>query len=381
MIGSAMKKIFCFLSLFLFVLNGKAEVKPFMDQMLNEIFNLKPYIVSSEAFSNPNNAQKISASLKKMVSLSEKINHEEKIKKTGFQISGKVLNQQLKESELVFNSGSKDYSLWMLKSTLGVCMSCHTQLPAVSTKFLSQNQGRVLTNPFEEAEFLFIIRNFKESMNLYSSALSGYPKNVVSVDDLEKVLYRQLYYYVRVQRDFVELAKVLDEDQKNKSLPSHFISKLKDLKSAVLKMKDEKFPHFTAQQTAELRQYAEKSLKEELSGNFSFDIPKRELEYLKVSSILYEYLNENPETLLKPDILYWLSFCESKFSQQAFYSLPELYLKQCVLEFPKNPVAKQCLKEYQNLVTMAYSGSSGTHIPEDVSKEIKTMQELVEKLK
>jgi hypothetical protein len=146
-------------------------------------------------------------------------------------------------------------------------------------------------------------------------------------------------------------------------------------------MKDEKYPHFTAQQTGELRRYAEKSLSEELSGTFSFDIPKRELEYLKVSSILYEFLNENPESPLKPDILYWLSFCESKFSQQAFYSLPELYLKQCVLEFPKNPVAKQCLREYQNLVTMAYSGSSGTHIPEDVSKEIKTMQKLVEKLK
>ncbi|HEY8272014.1 MAG TPA: hypothetical protein VIG33_14075 [Pseudobdellovibrionaceae bacterium] len=376
-----MKKVFVFLPLFFLVLSGKAEVKPFMDQMLNEIFNLKPYIVSPEAFSDPKNAQKIDASLKKMVALSVKINHEDKIHKTGFQISGKVLNQQLKEAQIVFNSGSKDYSLWMFKSTLGVCMSCHTQLPAVSTQFMSQNQSKVLSNPFEEAEFLFIIRNFKESMKLYLSALNGYPKNVVSADDLEKVLYRQLYYYVRVQRDLTELAKVLDEDRKNKSLPPHFISKVKGFKTAVLKMQDEKYPHFTAAQTAQLRQYVEKSLKEELAGNFSFDLPKRELEYLKVSSVLYEYLNENPETSLKPDILYWLSFCESKFSQQAFYSLPELYLKQCVMEFSKNPVAKKCLKEYQDLVVMAYSGSSGTHIPEDISKEMKTMQELVEKIK
>ncbi|MGZ3744116.1 MAG: hypothetical protein ACXWRE_05190 [Pseudobdellovibrionaceae bacterium] len=376
-----MKRVFVFLSLFFLVVAGKAEVKPFMDQMLNEIFNLKPYIVSRDAFRDPKNAQKIDASLKKMADLSEKINHEEKIKKTGFQISGKVLNQQLRESELVFNSGNKDYSLWMLKSTLGVCMSCHTQVPAVSTQFMSQNQSKVLTNPFEEGEFLFIIRNFKEAMKMYSNALKGYPKNVVSMDDLEKVIYRQLYYYIRVQRDFAELAKVLDEDGKNKNLPPHLIAKIKNLKSAVLKKKDEKFPHFMAQQAEELRKYVETSLKEELAGNFSFDIPARELEYLKVSSVLYEYLNENPETPLKPDILYWLSFCESKFTHQAFYSLPELYLKQCVLEFPKNPVAKKCLKEYQDLVTMAYSGSSGTHIPEDVSKEIKTMQELVEKLK
>jgi hypothetical protein len=376
-----MKKVLGFLGLFFMVLSAKAEVKPFMDQMLNEIFNLKPYIGSADAFKDPKNAKKIDASLKKMVLLSEQINHEDKIKKTGFQISARVLSQQLKESEQVFNTGSKDYSLWMLKSTLGVCMSCHTQLPAVSTKFMTINQARVLMNPFEEAEFLFVIRNFKEAMKLYASALSGYPKNVVSVDDLPKIIYRQLYYSVRVERDFAGLAKILDEDLKNKKLPSHLILKIKDVRAAVLKMKDEKYPHFTAQQADELRKYSESSLKEELSGNFSFDIPKRELQYLKVSSVLYEYLNENPDTPLKPDILYWLSFCESKFSQQAFYSLPELYLKQCVLEFPKNPVAKKCLKEYQDLVTMAYSGSSGTHIPEDVSKEIKTMQELVEKLK
>lgn len=357
-----------------------AEVKPFMDRMLAEIFSLKPYLVSEESFKDPKNAQKIDESLTKMVEISKKINHEGKIKSTGFSVPSQVLEQQLLETEQVFAKGNKSYALWMLKSTLGVCMSCHTQLPAVSTKFSTLNKSHVLTNPFDEAEFLFVIRNFDEAMPLYAQAIKDYPKNVVTPENLEKALYRQLFYFVRVKRDFKSLVAALEQDQANANLPKHLSNKIKNFVTAAKKMQKESFPSFAVGQDDEVRKYAESALKEELSGKFSFDDPKKELNYLKVSGVLYEYLDRNPETRLKPEILYWLSFCESHYRHKAFYSLPELYLKQCVLEFPKSAVAKKCLTEYQDLVTMAFTGSSGTHIPEDVTKEIKTMQELIMKV-
>lgn len=372
-----MKYFFIILATIGFSIFTFAEVKPLMNQMFNEIFNLKPYIVSETAFNDPKNAEKIGNSLKHMIEISKNVNHEMKIKRSGFEISGKVLNQQLRETEMVFRAGNKDYALWMLKSTMSVCMNCHTQLPSVSTHFSTLNQGHILTNPFEEAEFLFIIRNFDEAMNLYAQAMQGYPKNVVPVNNLEKTLSRQLFYYVRVRRNMVDLAKVLETNLKNKDLPKGLRNKMEGLKTAALKLKADSYPTFTGAQENELRKYVEETLKEELSGNFSFDNPQRTIQYLKVSSILYEYLENNPGTHLKPDILYWLSFCEARFSHQLSYSMPELYLKQCVVEFPKNPVAKKCMKEYQELVTMAYTGTSGTHMPSEIEKELKVMQDLV----
>jgi len=375
-----MKNIFAMIVTVCLGAYALGEVKPFMSQMYNEIFNLKPFIVSEEAFKDPKNSEKISQSLKRMVETSKKINHEMKIQKTGFQISGKVLTQQLSETESIFLSGNKEYSLWMLKSTLGVCMNCHTQLPSASTHLKTLNSGHILSNPFQEAEFLFIIRNFDEAMKLYQEAMAGFPKNQVSPDNLQKIVYRQLFYYIRVHRDFNELVKVLTLDLKNKKMPKNVLAKLETLKTAAVSMKDEAYPSFTDAQEANLRKYVESNLKEELAGNFDFDNAKRELVYLKVSSVLFEYLEQYPGTRLKPDILYWLSFCESRYSRQFLYSMPELYLKQCVQEFPKNPVAKKCLKEYQDLVTMAYTGTRGTHIPEEVANEIKSMQELVKKI-
>ncbi len=375
-----MKKILTTLMVLALGVTAFAEVKPFMDRMLNEIFSLKPYLVSEESFKDPKNAKKIDESLLKMAEISKKINHEGKIKSTGFRVPSQVLEQQLLETEQIFAKGNKSYALWMLKSTLGVCMSCHTQLPAVSTQFSTLNKNHVLTNPFDEAEFLFVIRNFDEAMPLYAQAIKDYPKNVVTPENLEKALYRQLFYFVRVKRDFKSLVSALEQNQANANLPKHFAAKIKNFVSAAKSAQKEAFPSFSPNQDDEVRKFAEAALKEELAGKFSFDDPKKELNYLKVSGVLYEYLDRYPETRLKPDILYWLSFCESHYRHKAFYSLPELYLKQCVLEFPKSTVAKKCLTEYQDLVTMAFTGSRGTHIPEDVAKEIKTMQELIMKV-
>lgn len=357
-----------------------ADVKPFMDQMLVELFKLKPYIASEDKYTDPKNHEVVDSSLKKMIELSQKINHEKMIQRTGFVVSSNILNQQLKEAEAVYNNGNKAYSLWMLKSTLGVCMNCHTQLPAVSTVFTDLNKGHILTNDFEEGEFLFVIRNFKEAMKSYEAAIKGYPKNQLTSVDADKVIFRQLFYYVRVDRNFPGLISALSKDLENKQLPLSLQNKIKDFRSAAEKMKSEAYPAFSEAQENDLRKYVESSLQEELAGKFSFALPAKELNYLKVSSVLYDYLNKYPGTRLKPDILYWLSFCESHYSHNAFYSLPELYLKQCVLEFPKNPIAKKCLTQYQDLVTIAFTGSSGTHLPDAVVKEMKTMEELVKKM-
>lgn len=359
---------------------AQADVKNYMDQMLREIYILKPYIVSETEYKDPKNSAQIDESLKRMVSLSENISHEGKIRNTGFGISSDVLTQQLKESELVFRVGNKGYSLWMLRSTLSVCMSCHTQLPSASTRFDFSKKEHKLTKPFDEAEFLFIVRNFEKAMPLYQQVIAEYPKNAVTPENLKKAIARELYYYVRVKRDMPGLIKALDKNLKNKQLPTSAKTRLSGLKKAAQDKKGEGYPEFKEDQQAELKNYAESQLKNELAGDFDFSAGK-ELDYLKTSSVLYKYLNDFPQTPLKPEILYWLSFCERRYEPTAFYSLPELYLKQCVLEHPQSEIAPACLKEYQDLVTLAYTGSSGVNIPDDVKKELQSLKKMIKTMK
>ncbi|MBK6740769.1 MAG: hypothetical protein IPG64_24460 [Haliea sp.] len=370
-----MRKVLVLLLLMGVVAATQSEVKVYMDQMLEQIFVLKPFIASDASFEDPDNSAQISAALTRMAQLSAQIKHEEMISKSGFAVSGAALQQQLEEVVSVFDNGNKGYALWTLRSTLGVCMACHTQLPAVSTRFTAMNADQVLANPFEEAEFLFVIRNFDAAMPLYSKAITGYPGDEVDISDVEQAIYRQLYYYLRVARDPLGLAVALQDGAANTQLPARLREQMERLRAAALSAQDRVYPQFTQSQTAEVRQYAESMMNEELVGDVSLDSPEAAIAALKLSSVLYEYLNAHPDTPLKADILYWLSFCERRY--QSMQSLPDLYLRQCVLEHPASPVANQCLADYVDSVTLAFTGSGGTHIPDDVMEELNRMRALV----
>ncbi len=330
-----MKRFLLLLLVLGFAAAARAEVKVVMDQLLQQIFILKPFITSETSFSDPANSAQISDALKKMVALSKEVNHEERINTTGFQVSANVLTQQLEQVEKVFSNGSKDYALGNLRSTLGVCMSCHTQLPAVSTRFTTLNQTQTLSNQFQEAEFLFVIRNFDDAMKLYGELIAGYPLNKAEIDDLEKAVYRQIFYYVRVARDLKGLSVALQRDSENQQLPTQLQKQIKGFMAAVGEIQDKKYPQFTDKQSKDLRKYAEEVLNAEAYGDFSLDSPQNVIAALKLSSVLYEYLNAYPKTPLKPDILYWLSLGEHRYHYQSMYSLPDLYLKQCVFEYPQ----------------------------------------------
>jgi len=354
-----------------------AEVKDVMDQLMEQVFVLKPLIASESSFSNPANADQISGALATMVALSRQVNHDKRINSTGFQVPGELLTQQLEEVESVFHKGNKDYALASLRSTLGVCMSCHTQLPAVSTQFTSMNEARVLDDPFAEAEFLFLIRNFDTAMHLYGELIRGYPSNRVAQGDLEIAVYRQIYYYVRVARDLAGLSLALRSDSENQQLPEWLQQQIDGFITAVNATPARDYPHFTEAQEKDLRQYAEMQLDKVLGGDFSLDSPENVIAALQFSSVLYEYLSANPTSPLKPDIFYWLSFSERRYFYPSALSLPDLYLKQCVLDYPKNPVAKKCYADYREMVTLSFTGSSGTHLPDDVAQELEMMRELV----
>jgi hypothetical protein len=82
-----MKRFLLLLIVLGFAGAAPAEVKAVMDQLLQQVFILKPFIASESSFSDPGNSAQIADALKKMVALSQEVNHEERINKTGFQVS------------------------------------------------------------------------------------------------------------------------------------------------------------------------------------------------------------------------------------------------------------------------------------------------------
>jgi hypothetical protein len=91
---------------------------------------------------------------------------------------------------------------------------------------------------------------------------------------------------------------------------------------------------------------------------------------LVASGVLSKYITDNPLSPQAPEILYWLSLAERRLSSTYFFSLSDLYLKDCITLYPKSPYAKKCYQEYEDNITFGFSGSKGTDIPIEEKQEL-----------
>jgi hypothetical protein len=93
--------------------------------------------------------------------------------------------------------------------------------------------------------------------------------------------------------------------------------------------------------------------------------------------ILYNYLVYHPTSTLVPELLYWLGVIENKERNIDLYTLGEMYFEQCIIKYPKSLVAPRCYGAYKEAIYEGFTGSSGTHIPQEYINRLKKYKKLV----
>lgn len=361
-------------------MSAKAEaVRPIMHEILANMHALRPYMVSKEKFEDPKNDKVIRDHLKNLSKLIKKAKHKEIIKSPMLSLSQKALEDHFSEVLSVFKVGSKPYARWALNSTFPICMSCHTQT-ALGPKDPWKLDGlKDYGSVFEQAEFLFAGRDYENALKLYDQLIDGFPGNGATVSQVDTSAERKMAYYARIKRDWKEGITSLEKSLKNKELLEGTRRNL-EAWAALFRMQQKvTLPDPKTATDAQIEAYVEKELKNGLWDKMQEASNPRLVTNLTVSGILYEYLSLHPTTPYKPNILYWLGRLDREINDNFFYSLADLYLKECVYHYFKNPIAKECFKEYKTNKIFGYSGSGGTHLPLGVRSELDEMKELVEK--
>ena len=96
--------------------------------------------------------------------------------------------------------------------------------------------------------------------------------------------------------------------------------------------------------------------------------------FLKISGILYEYLNTHAETKLKAEILYWLGICDNQINSNFFYSLSDLYFKECILSYPEDPFGRRCFDEYKKNTLAHYMIHNQNRVPKGVERALNKLE-------
>ncbi len=293
-----------------------------------------------------------------------------------FKFSRQVLEDHIIETERVFRLGNKSYARWMMNSTMNICMGCHLQTPRESSHFSEFTNTKIFSSDFERAEFLFTTRDFIGANRIYGNLLDTYPHSGVNREQLESAVRRQVGYFARIERNPKAGKEALQKILANKKLPQPLQESIAAWQAQFAKWEKIKIPTPDFENKEQLLSFAEKYLNDDALISDEINHPRLVTDLI-ISGVLYEYLEKHPYSNKTPEILYWLSVCDRELNNNFFYSLADLYLRECITEFPENPIAKKCFKEYEANVIMGYSGSSGTHVPGDVSADLKRLRDLV----
>ena len=291
-------------------------------------------------------------------------------KSDSFKISQELLNNHLENVQAALNNNEDEYALSLIREIPHLCSSCHTQ-DDKTFHFDNSNIKKQLTSDFLRAEYHFMTRNYQEALFDYNDHLAKQKKirhGKGNIEAMEKILliYLQVYRDSNNARMYFE--RLLNSEKLSVGLAidiNYWLHSLSKIQYSPAEINDLKV--------------LEREVKSVLNFKSNSELPVFIDEENKVGAIwvrasIYDFMNRNPRHADTAKLLFWLASFESALEYGLSYQLPEIYLKHCILSYPKHPYARKCYEQYRLHTEFQYTGSSGMHLPVYKKLELENLE-------
>lgn len=284
-----------------------------------------------------------------------------------------LLNEDIERAYQSLQDGRTDYAKSVLRSSVSYCVACHTRTQmGVEFPLLKAFAERLKNASWiDKIEFQTASRQFDPVLTDVMQKLDS-PGNVgVSPLDLERASRLALSILVRFKQDPIRANFLATSVLKSKN--STFSMK----QAAQVWLKD-----IRTWQAQKDNQYAtDKDLINAAAklSETSDDLPvgaHTEVRFLRVSVLMHDLMRRFPSSPHTAQALYLVGQSYDSLAEIGLWSLPEMYYMACIKKAPHTPQSEACFKKYEQNVTLGYTGSSGTHIPDGIRRHIKNVKEL-----
>ena len=365
--------------------NAEEQAKAVMNNVYDSYVKILPYVYSKNnklnELKNKKEKQELLNSLSDLSLFFKNAKHAELFQRPGFRPSLETINGHLEETIISIEADNFIFAQKRLNIIGALCVSCHTQLPesvaknAFKKNIKIENRER-FDSDFSYANYLYLVRQFNDSKKYFvkyieenleklnsrnSQDVAFSLRKIISIDTKVKFNYDAANIFIEKWKSDSRLSL---NDKKMITRWGDTLKMWKGFDSASLNAKS--MPEFIEKHLTPL------DFKKEIVF-----IGEEDISLLISSGVLLNFLVLNPKTDLAPEILYWLSVAEHRMNQTYFYSLGDLYLKDCIKKYPTSPYAKKCYQEYADSIEAGYSGSGGTDIPAEERKELIKLKNLL----
>lgn len=349
-----------------------------MNKAFNSLIEIMPYMNDSAAFKEKKNEELIQQRLNDLSDAFKIAGHDTLIKHDLFAPSYSLISGNITEIKNAFSKGKKDYSQWMMKETVTLCMDCHTRLPVDMTSSFQDGELTVNTSgmkdPYDIGIAYMIVRRFVDAKTQFTRTIQD---KIIKKDFHNIILPFQqiLLIELKIKKDTASMISIIDDYLSKKNLPQEVNSELRSWKKRLTLWKDEKAVKKGIANENELKDFMKRRLQPLKDQNTFDDAYKVDL--LLASGILSNYFFVNQNSPSAPELSLWLGWIEKRLKKEEFMSSGDLFLKQCIRKYSKTPIARQCLEEYIESVEFDFTGSSGTSIPAEVKQELNELKHLI----
>lgn len=301
--------------------------------------------------------------------------HVEYFQKPGFRPSLETINSHLDETISSIKSQNTIFAQSRLKAITALCVSCHSLLSESASKnafgeAINKEKRSRFESDYAFANYLFLVRRFTEATFYFEQTIKNHLDLNLSSDpqkdhELYSSLRRVLSIYTKITFNPDKSVAFLKKYHTNKNLGPQLKATITQWLASF-----DKWKRFDPHRVKSIHSFISKYLVPLESHKEKLFTGESDITLLIASGVLSKYIIDNPLSPLVPEILYWLAIAERRLSSTYFFSLSDLYLKDCITLYPKNPYAKKCYQEYVDNITFGFSGSKGTDIPVEEKREI-----------
>jgi len=283
-----------------------------------------------------------------------------------------LLRLDIERAYTSLQEGHTDYAKSVLRSSVSYCIACHTRTEGgVEFPVLKAfEQPLKRASWIEKIEFQAASRQFDPVFSEVMGKLKS-PGNLgVSPLDLERGARIALSIAVRVKKDPDRAALLTNaiSGSANASLSMKEAAKtwLKDIRI----WQGERGKKFAGD--TELMQAARSLLQTDSDTKMG---GHTEVRYLRASVLMHDLLKTNPKSPHTAEALYMIGRSYDYLRDLGLWSLHEMYFLACIDKAPHTELSEKCYKEYEDSITLGYSGSSGVHIPTPVRKHLANIKQ------
>ena len=327
-----------------------------------------------DEFEDPSNEARITELLERLIKDSKQAHTlaEDRAFEPGFEVTLEIQQAQLEDIRKRFVIGAKDYANWRLRGLTGNCISCHSRYSVAGdfTGFAPSGDQASFESQLAAAEFLMASRQFDKASAAFFELAKDFGASEENLSDAFRALKMWLVVEVRVKNRPKEALQQLEGLLDSITLTFYYEELVKawisDLRALAFSRDGE------TNSLAEAR---------ELLSPLINDATVRDDEYhlvttLRASSLLHQLLEASTSRKQRREATFLLSVAYVHMPISTFEIYREMYLQQCIREFPHTAEARKAYLLYELIVESDSSGSGGLHLEPEQEKELKLLKEL-----